>query len=146
MSIIRFEWLKSQTVWIKSFYAEGYSRTRVYEEMRRLPGRPSKTDALASLRHWEGVEKAARDAWKSTPLRYRPSIHQMLTPPWSMRKEFMVAAKIIRYNEETGEDEEYSRHVGFDTLMTREEIEKNLRELSEQYGREFVKFEEGGPR
>ena len=144
MGIINSEWWKSNISTIKSFYSHGYSRTQIYQACVGTSMGLRKTDMLATLRAFEGQEEMAREAYRSTPLKYKPTRYQMGQAPWHQTKNYIVEADISRKEIETGDIKTWSIKLGMDEMKPREEIDDTLINYAEQYGHTFLKFESVG--
>ena len=140
MSIIRLDWLQPNVQWIKGFFEAGYTRTQIYNLSVEQGWGIRKTDALASLRHFEHIEAAARNAFRSTPQSYKPSEMQMAAPIFDQKRAFLAEATVQRINPVTGEESTFKERMGFDILLTRAEIEAQLTEVAEKYGDRVTKI------
>jgi len=131
MGNINIGWLRSNVGWVKGGVNAGYSVTKIWREVfKERPG-IRKTDFFATMRHFKGEEGRARDAWKSTPLKYKPAESQLGKAPFSLHKNFLVEYDVYGTDTVTGEELTFTGRMGFDKLSTRGEIEKDITEMVE---------------
>jgi len=128
---INVGWLKKNITFIKAGAEHGYSTTKIWRDIfKERPG-IRKTDYLATMRYFFGNEERARDAWKSTPRKYKPAENTLGHAPFDIRKEYMVEYTAKTIDSVTGEHVTFTGRLGMDTLRTREEIEDLFRENAE---------------
>jgi len=136
---LQYGWLQSNTVWIRGMLHEGYSRTKIYNISKQQGWGIRKTDALETLRFYEGVKEKARDAWKSTPLRYKPSDLRIPRFTGITAKRYLVETTITRQDATTGEISKKSFRLGVEDMMTRGDLEEKIREIGRKAGVDYDK-------
>lgn len=131
MGNINVGWLRSQVTWIKAGLSRGYSVTKIWRAIfKERPG-IRKTDYFASMRHFLGEDTKARNAWKSTPLKYKPADNQLGKAPFQLKKNYLVEYDVFGTDSVTGDEITYTGRVGYDELTTRGEIEDTIKDTAE---------------
>lgn len=131
---LQYGWLQEHTVWIKGMLHTGYSRTKIYDISKAQGWGIRKTDALETLRFYQGVKEKARSAWKSTPLRYKPSDLKIPRFTGITAKKYLAETTVTRKHIITGEIETTSFRLGMEDMKTRGALEDKIREIGEKAG------------
>lgn len=134
---LQYGWLQEHNIWIKGMLNTGYSRTKIYNISREQGWGIRKTDALETLRFYQGIKEKARDAWKSTPLKYKPSDLKIPRFPGLTAKRYLAETTIERKDALTGEIEQRSFRLGFEEKMTRGELEGKIRDIGALAGADY---------
>ena len=130
-------WLREHSPWIRSMLHQGYTRTKIYNISKSQGWGIRKTDALETLRFYQGVKEKARDAWKSTPLRYKPSDLRIPRFIGITAKKYLLETIIKRQDALTGDTSEKTFRLGFEDMMTRGEIEDKIRIIGAKAGVDY---------
>ena len=131
MGNINLDWLKTNVQWVKAGQSRGYSVTKIWRTIfKERPG-IRKTDFYATLRHYNHEDSRARDAWKSTPRKYKPAESQLGKAPFQLHKNFLVEYDVFGHDSVTGEKTSFTGRIGYDELESRGRIEDTIREISE---------------
>lgn len=136
---LQYGWLKNNSVWIRGMLHEGYSRTKIYNISRDQGWGIRKTDALETLRFYQGVKEKARNAWKSTPLKYKPSDLKIPRFTGITAKRYLAETVITRQDAITGEKDTKTFRLGFEDMMTRGALENKIREIGAKAGADYDK-------
>lgn len=136
---LQTSWLRTHNVWIRGMLEKGYSRTKIYDVSRKQGWGIRKTDALETLRYYMGVKETARDAWKSTPLKYKPADIRIPRFPGITSKRYLAEIVITRRDVETGKEEKKAFRLGFDDMMNRSALEDKVREIGKKAGVDYDK-------
>lgn len=132
--MIKYDWLRSNSPFIRGMIKEGYSRTKIYEISRKQGWGIRKTDALETIRYYVGEKTKARDAWKSTPLKYKPSESKIPQFEGITAKRFLAEVEVKRKHIITGEEDTKVFRLGFEDLMSRGTMEDKIREIGARAG------------
>lgn len=132
-------WLREHSPWIRGMLHQGYSRTKIYNISQKQGWGIRKTDALETLRFYQGVKEKARNAWKSTPLKYKPSDLKIPRFTGITAKRYLLETIIKRQDAITGISDEKTFRLGFEDMMTRGEIEDKIREIGAKAGVDYDK-------
>lgn len=131
MGNINLDWLKTNVQWVKAGQSRGYGVTKIWREIfKERPG-IRKTDFFATMRYYNQEDSRARDAWKSTPRKYKPAESQLGKAPFQVKKKYMIEYDVFGYDSVTGDKITITGRIGYDELESRGKIEDTIKEVTE---------------
>lgn len=132
-------WLRSHRPFITGMLNEGYSPWKISKIAKRQGWGIRHTDAMETIRDYAHIKLDALKAWRSTPLKYKPS--DLKIPPFRgiSAKRYLLETRITRRDVETGKIEVRSFRLGFEDMMTRGEIEEKVKDIGARAGSDYDK-------
>lgn len=132
--VLKYDWLSGHSNWIKGMMHAGYSRTKIYGIAKSQGWGIRKTDFLETMRYFQQVKTAARDAFRSTPLRYKPSDLKIPKFVGNLSKRYLIETVVMRKDTFTGNIASQTFRLGMDSMTSRGEIEDKIIEIGKRAG------------